>query len=126
MNQSPWANYHSLNVKHTIKLTPYSDESRTSTLKHAQIAPSIGARPLFTQRRAQSPRTAPLLLARPQVRPSGTRASPPKTRAQANQDTEPHIPPAHLPDTGELGDHVQKSKTKLEPPRRPEEKEKEN
>ena len=35
MNQSPWANYHSLNMKHNIKLTPYSDESRTSTLKHA-------------------------------------------------------------------------------------------
>ena len=38
MNQSPWANYHSLNMKHNIKLTPYSDESRTSTLKHACCA----------------------------------------------------------------------------------------
>ena len=39
MNQSPWANYHSLNMKHNIKLTPYSDESRTSTLKHSPPRP---------------------------------------------------------------------------------------
>ena len=92
MNQSPWANYHSLNMKHNIKLTPYSDESRTSTLKHARkIRRNIGSTKAEKLGLDPGPPRAPtweLLLG------SGLPAQPQRGQPLINQtDNRPQTPP---------------------------------